>query len=93
VPEQFIVVSSTVFSEALTCGHVSTRAVSLPVVCGRLEHCASALAGCRPHGHKLPLFNNNNNNINIIIIIIISYCNWVFTRWQQPYTSTDTTIQ
>jgi hypothetical protein len=31
--------------------------------------------------------------IIIIIIIIISYCNWVFTRWQQSYTSTDTTIQ
>jgi hypothetical protein len=31
--------------------------------------------------------------IIIIIIIIISYCNLVFTRWQQPYTSTNTTIQ
>jgi hypothetical protein len=31
--------------------------------------------------------------IIIIIIIIISCCNWVFTRWQQCYTSTDTTIQ
>jgi hypothetical protein len=31
--------------------------------------------------------------IIIIIIIIISYCSWVFTPWQQSYTSTDTTIQ
>jgi hypothetical protein len=33
------------------------------------------------------------DNLIIIIIIIISYCNWVFTQWQQSYTSTDTTIQ
>jgi hypothetical protein len=44
--------------------------------------------------------------IIIIIIIIINatttttatattttYCSWVFTRWQQSYTNTDTTIQ
>jgi hypothetical protein len=31
--------------------------------------------------------------IIIIVVIIITYCNWVFTRWQQSYTSTDTTIQ
>jgi hypothetical protein len=29
----------------------------------------------------------------ILLFIIISYCNWVFTRWQQFHTSRDTTIQ